>query len=253
MAPTLIESYTKDLSEWPHTGATRFIRFGFLLVSTSLFKVSEYQILKPEDDIVRYILIERVGVNISNAEFSNLILDLEDDGLSEQRIIRALLNSGALDYDQNVIVARVGLRNYSFVESGQSVDCFQVAGAYTQPKNHQKGIMSRTYLFLLNWYEHLVCDDMQTIPGARIWAGPIIRAGEVRIYNEKGESFEDVLGEKGMGKHTGFLPWNKGRLHSTDSWEPNKLQTTVQKFIVLVMSRSTCIKIGYVPLDSVRG
>ncbi|ATZ95698.1 hypothetical protein [Dickeya fangzhongdai] len=247
MAPTLIESYIKDLREWPHTGATLFVRSGFLLASRSLFKVSEHEILDPEDDIVRYILIECVGAHISDAELSNLIFDHEDDGLDEQGIIQELFRSGIIDQTQNVTVGRVGLRNYSFVEGGQPVGCFQVAGAYIQPTNHHKGIMSRTYLFLLNWYEHLVCDDMQTIPGARIWAGPMVRAGEVRIYNEKGKLFEDVLGEKGIGRHTGFLPWNKGRLFDISSWEPNKLQAMVQKFIVLIISRGTCLRIGFIP------
>ncbi len=245
MAPTLIESYTKDLREWPHTGATLFVRSGYLLASTSLFKVSEHEILAPEDDIIRYILIERVGARIGDVELSNLILDHEDDGLDEQSTIQELFRAGIIDQTQNVTAGRVGLRNYSFVEDGQRIDCFQVAGAYIQPKSHRKGIMSMTYLFLLNWYEHLVCDDMQTIAGAQIWAGPMVRAGEVRIYNEKGESFEDVLGEKGIGRHTGFLPWNKGRMFDTSPWDPNKLQTTVQKFIVLIISRDSCQRIGF--------
>lgn len=247
MAPTLIESYRKDLSEWPHTGDTRSVRFGFLLASRSLFKISEHEIIAPEDDVVRYILIERIGANIPDVELSNMILDYEDDGLNEQDIIQELLRSGVVDEANNVTTGRVGLRNYSFVEDGQDIDCFQVAGAYIQPTSHRKGIMSRTYVFMLNWYEHLVCDDMQTIPGARIWAGPMIRAGEVRIYNENGGSFEDVLGEKGIGRHNGFLPWNRGRLFDTSQWDPNQLQTTVQKFIVLIISRGTCLRIGFIP------
>ena len=88
---------------------------------------------------------------------------------------------------------------------------------------------------------------MQTIPGARIWSGPMICAGEVRIYNVNGGSFEDVLGEKGIGRHNGFLPWNRGRLFDTSQWDPNQLQTTVQKFIVLIISRGTCFRIGFIP------
>lgn len=87
----------------------------------------------------------------------------------------------------------------------------------------------------------------QTIPGAKIWAGPLVRAGEVRIYNENGKVSEDVLGEKGIGKHIGFMPWNKGRIYDVSGWLPNHLQTTVQKFIVLVISRDKSLKIGYMP------
>lgn len=247
MAPTLIDKYSKDLSEWPHTGDTRFVRYGFLLASRSLFKVSEYEIIDPKDDISRYIVIERVGSSISDTKLSTNIFDLEDDGLTEQEIIENLLHSGVLDQSKNQVAGRVGLRDYSFMENSVEIKCHQVAGAYIQPSSHRKGIMSRTYLFMLNWHQHLVCDDMQTIPGAKIWAGPLVRAGEVRIYNEKGEAFEDVLGVKGIGRNVGFMPWNKGRVCDISGWLPNHLQSTVQKFIVLVISRDTSLKIGYIP------
>lgn len=247
MAPTLTGQYSKDLSEWPHTGDTRFVRCGYLLASRSLFKISEHEIIEPEDDIRRYIVIERVGASISDTKLSTKIFDLQDDGLSEQAIIETILRSGVIDHSKNQVTGRVGLRNYSFMDNAVKIKCYQVAGAYIHPDSHRKGIMSRTYLFMLNWYGHLVCDDMQTIPGAKIWAGPLVRAGEVRIYNEKGDVFEDVLGEKGIGKHAGFVPWNKGQIYNVSGWHPNHLQTTVQKFIVLVISRDTSKEIGYMP------
>lgn len=248
MAPTLILRYSKDLSEWPHPGDTRFVRCGYFLTSRFLFKISEHEILPPfEDEIRRYIVIERIGSRVSEARLSTEILDLEDDGKTEQEIIQTLLKSTLIDHSKNTVAARIGLKDYSFVDTSGRIECYQVAGAFTMPSAHRKGIMSRSYLFLLNWYDHLVCDDMQTIPGAKIWAGPLIRGGEVRIYNENGEVFEDVLGEKGIGRHTGFLPWNRGRVSDVSGWRPNELQTTIQKFIVLIISRSTSLKIGFVP------
>lgn len=247
MAPTLTDKYHKDLSVWPHTGDTRFVRYGYFLASRSLFKVSEHKIIEPEDDIRRYIVIERVGASIGDTELSTKIFDLEDDGLSEQDIIKTILHTGVVDESKNQVAGRVGLRDYRFVENSVEIKCYQVAGAYTQPSYHRTGIMSRTYLFMLNWYQHLVCDDMQTIPGAKIWAGPLVRAGEVRIYNENGEVFEDVLGEKGIGKNRGFMPWNKGQIYDVSGWHPNHLQSTVQKFIVLVISLDTSLTIGYMP------
>ncbi|MEZ2604893.1 hypothetical protein [Kluyvera intermedia] len=73
-----------------------------------------------------------------------------------------------------------------------------------------------------------------------------MRTGDVRIYNAKTEAFEDVLGEYGMGKNTGFLPWNRGLLLDPElsSWSPNKVQVNVQKFIVLIISRCLRASVG---------
>lgn len=174
------------------------------------------------------------------------ILDKADDDIPEEDIIRELLRSGIIDESKNSIVGRIALREYSFVEDGNEVECYQVAGVETVKAIRQRGLCHRTYLFLLHWYEHLVCDDMQTIPGAKIWAGPLMRTGDVRIYNAKTETFEDVLGEYGMGKETGFLPWNRGLLLDAElsSWLPNKVQVNVQKFIVLIISRKTRTPVG---------
>lgn len=245
MAPTLDSAYSKDLSEFPHPGNTCVARFGFLINEASLFKISEIDIIAPEDDICLYVLMERVGSQ-NQGHLSEFILDRGDDGASEAEIIEELLRSGMLDESQNTVAGRIALREYSFIEYGNEISCYQVAGVETVKALRQRGLCYRSYLFLLQWYEHLVCDDTQTIPGAKIWAGPLMRTGDVRIYNAKTEAFEDVLGEYGEGKNTGFLPWNKGLLLTPElgSWLPNKVQVTVQKFIVLIISRNTRTPVG---------
>ncbi|MBJ8401656.1 MULTISPECIES: hypothetical protein [Citrobacter] len=245
MAPTLDSSYEKDLSEFPHKGETRNLRFGYILNEASLFKITEIEIIEPEDDNVRYIMIERVGATDHDA-VGEFILDSDDADISEQDTIRNLLDSDMLDETKNTVAGRIALRSYSFVENSRDIDCYQVSGVETTRALRQRGLCNKSYLFLLNWYEHLVCDDKQTIPGAKIWAGPLVRTGEVRIYNEKGMVFEDVLGDFGRGKSTGFLPWNKGTLQEYDlgPWRPNELQKTVQKFIVLIISRCTRSPVG---------
>ncbi|URR14399.1 hypothetical protein LT980_07375 [Citrobacter portucalensis] len=245
MAPTLDKSYEKDLSEFPHKGEIRNLRYGYILNEASLFKITEIEIIEPEDDNVRYILIELVGADDHDV-VGEFILDSDDNDINEQDTIRNLLSSGLLDETKNTVAGRISLRNYSFVENNEDIDCYQVSGVETIRSRRQRGLCNKSYLFLLNWYEHLVCDDKQTIPGAKIWAGPLVRTGEVRIYNEKGMVFEDVLGDFGRGKNTGFLPWNKGTLQEYDlgPWLPNELQKTVQKFIVLIISRSTRSPVG---------
>lgn len=245
MAPTLDSSYAKDLSEFPHQGETRVARFGFLINEASLFKISEIDIIEPEDDICLYILMEQVGAHDQD-KLMAFILDKADDNVPENEIIKELLNSDLIDESKNSTAGRIALREYSFRENGVEIESYQVAGVETVRALRQRGLCYRTYLFLLHWYEHLVCDDKQTIPGAKIWAGPLMRSGDVRIYNAKTETFEDILGEYGMGKNTGFLPWNKGLLLDPElgPWLPNKLQVTVQKFIVLIISRCTRPPLG---------
>ncbi|MCD2286640.1 hypothetical protein IPF19_16720 [Escherichia coli] len=245
MAPTLDSAYSKDLSEFPHKGETRVVRFGFLINEASLYKISEIEIIEPEDDICLYVSMERVGAH-NQGDLSEFILDRADEDAPEEEIIKEVLQSGLLDENKNTIAGRIALREYSFVEDGNEIECYQVAGVETVRERRQRGLCHRTYLFLLHWYEHLVCDDTQTIPGAKIWAGPLMRTGDVRIYNAKTETFEDVLGEYGMGKETGFLPWNRGLLLDAElsSWLPNKVQVNVQKFIVLIISRKTRTPVG---------
>ncbi|EPG9044502.1 hypothetical protein PGN83_06450 [Klebsiella aerogenes] len=245
MAPTLDSSYSKDLSEFPHSGETCVTRLGFLINEFSLFKISEITIIEPEDDIVLYILIEKVGASDQNV-LMEFVADKADEDFHEEEIISELLKSGIIDESQNTVAGRIALREYSFVEDGNEVDCYQVAGVETVKNIRQRGLCHRTYLFLLHWYEHLVCDDTQTIPGAKIWAGPLMRTGDVRIYNAKTETFEDVLGEFGVGKNTGFIPWNKGILLEMElsTWRPNQIQISVTKFIVLIISRCSRVPVG---------
>ncbi|AUX74199.1 hypothetical protein [Erwinia pyrifoliae] len=250
MAPTLIASsfFNKNIGEFAHQGETRFVRFGYMVAATSLFKLTELELIAPEDDIHTYITIEQVGGTYGNqTAVSEKILDLKDDGISEAEIIGHLLASELLDENANIHAGRIALRSYCFVEDGNEVSCNQVAGVGVEEAFQKKGISSRAYLFLLNWFEHLVCDDTQTIPGAKIWAGTLIRACEVRIYNENGHVFEDVLGELGKGRNRGFLPWNKGMLTDVSTWQPNEVRPTAQKYIVLVISRDTSLTVGLLP------
>lgn len=246
MAPTLNSAYSKDLSEFPHSGETRVSHYGFLINEASLFKISEITIVNPEDDIVLYTLIEKVGA-FDQEQLMEFVLDRADKEISEEDIIKELLTSEIIDESKNTVAGRIALREYSFIEeNGDEVNSYQVAGVETVKTIRQRGLCYRTYLFLLHWYTHLVCDDTQTIPGAKIWAGPLMRTGDVRIYNAKTTKFEDVLGEFGVGKNTGLIPWNRGKLLDMElsTWNPNRIQITVQKFIVLVISRCSRIPVG---------
>ncbi|WP_147200828.1 hypothetical protein [Pantoea sp. CCBC3-3-1] len=255
MAPTLIASslFHKNIGKFAHEGDTCLVRFGYLFTDQALYKLSQLELIEPEDEIHTYITIEQVGASDGNAgRISDTIIDMTFDDASDEEIIKRLLNSGFIDESNNIDAGRIALRSYSFTDdNGDEVAAPQVAGVKVERAFQQQGLSSRAYMFLLNWYEHLVCDDDQTVQGAKIWAARLYDICDVQIYNAKGQIFEGRLGERGEGgkgpERKGFLPWNKSTLVDLSHWAPNEVQKTVQKFIVLMISRDTSPPVGYCP------
>lgn len=124
MAPTLDSAYSKDSSEFPHKGETRVVRFGFLINEASLYKISEIEIIEPEDDICLYVSMELVGAR-DQGDLSEFILDRADEDAPEEEIIKEVLQSGLLDENKNTIAGRIALREYSFVEDGNEIECYR--------------------------------------------------------------------------------------------------------------------------------
>lgn len=249
MAPTLVSpsSFDKDIGKFAHQGETCFVRYGYLFTNLALYKLTQLKLVDHKDEVHTYVTIDRVGAaNNDYAAITDVILDMQD-GASEVEIVEHLLTSGLLDESNNEPAGRIALRDYYFTDdNGEEVVAPQVAGVKVERPFQQQGLSSRAYMFLLNWFEHLVCDDDQTVQGAKIWAVRLYDICNVRIYNAKGQVFEDRLSELGVGAK-GFLPWNKGMLVDLNGWTPNEVQKTVQKFIVLIISRDTSPPIGYCP------
>ncbi|NIF22271.1 hypothetical protein [Candidatus Pantoea multigeneris] len=247
MAPTLVlgSSFDKDISKFAHEGETCFVRSGYLFTNIALYKLTQLRLVDPEDEIHTYVTIERVGAADDDYEaITDVILDMKDDA-SDAEIVEHLLGSGLLDEAKSQPAGRIALRDYHFTDDdGKAVVAPQVAGVKVERSFQQQGLSSRAYIFLLNWFEHLVCDDDQTVQGAKIWAVRLYDICDVRIYNAKGQVFEDRLSDLGVGAK-GFLPWNKGMLVDLSGWTPNEIQKNVQKFIVLIISRDTSPQVGY--------
>jgi hypothetical protein len=158
-----------------------------------------------------------------------------------------LFDSGYLDETRNVVAGRIVLGCYYFTDdAGIEVEAPQIAGEKIERGLQQQGLTSRSYMFLLTWYEHLVFDEEQTVNGAKIWANRLYYQCDVRIYNGKGQVYEDRLSKLGIGAK-GFLPWNKGMHVDLSGWHPNEIQLTVQKFIVLIISLYTTPVVGFCP------
>jgi len=247
---TLIPSsfFDKNIGKFAHKGETSLLRFGYLFTNDALYKLSQLELIEPEDEIHTYITIECVGAaDDDKASITKTIAKMVDDDASDEEIIKHLLDSGYVDESKNVDAGRIALRSYFFIDdAGQEVEAPQVAGVKVERPFQQQGLSSRAYMFILNWFDHLVCDEEQTVPGAKIWAGRLYDQCDVRIYNGKGQVFEDRLSELGVGAK-GFLPWNKGMLVDLSGWTPNQVQQKVQKFIVLIISRDTSPSVGYCP------
>lgn len=253
MAPTLIasSSFHKNIGKFAHEGDTCLLRFGYLFTRDALYKLSQLRLIEPEDEIHTYITIERVGAAEDNYDrITKTIAKMVDDDASDEEIIKHLLDSGYLDHTKNIAAGRIALRSYYFIDdAGYELEAPQIAGVKVERQFQQQSLSSRAYMFLLNWYEHLVCDEEQTIQGAKIWAVGLYDQCNVRIYNGKGLVFEDRLSELGVGAK-GFIPWNKGMLIDLSGWIPNEVQQTVQKFIVLIISRNTTQPVGFCPAES---
>lgn len=250
MAPTLIpsSSFDKNIGKFAHKGETCLCRFGYLFTTDALYKLSHLKLIDPEDEIHTYITIDRVGAADDNyVRITKAIAELAEQDASDEEVIRHLFDSGYLDETKNVVAGRIALRSYYFKDdAGVEVNAPQIAGVKVERKFQHQGLTSRSYMFLLNWYEHLVCDEEQTVNGAKIWANTLYYHCDVRIYNGKGQVYEDRLSDLGVGAK-GFLPWNKGMHVDLSSWSPNQIQLTVQKFIVLIISRSTTPLVGFCP------
>ncbi|KTR46875.1 hypothetical protein NS303_17685 [Pantoea ananatis] len=250
MAPTLIASslFRKNIGKFAHEGETCLLRFGYLFTTDALYKLCQLELIEPEDEIHTYITIERVGAAEDNyARITNIIAKMSGEDASDEEIIKHLLSSGYLDHNRNVDAGRIALRSYYFTDdAGYEVVAPQVAGVKVERAFQQQGLSSRAYMFLMNWFEHLVCDEEQTVQGAKIWASRLYDQCNVRIYNGKGQVFEDRLSELGVGAK-GFLPWNKGMNVDLSAWRPNQVQQVVQKFIVLIISRGATPNVGFCP------
>lgn len=68
--------------------------------------------------------MELVGAR-DQGDLSEFILDRADEDAPEEEIIKEVLQSGLLDENKNTIAGRIALREYSFVEDGNEIECYR--------------------------------------------------------------------------------------------------------------------------------
>lgn len=237
MAPSLIDSYSKVLGKFPDCDSNLLIREGYIIAprTYSFVRLSEYKLTGL--NAPPYCLVAtQVGCG-TEEWFETYSQELFADGLSEQEIIDELLISGMENEEEDIVIARFAYRPYRFIaQEGEQIG-MQIKGAFVDPDYEQFGLARTVYGFLLNWYDHIICDNKQTVYGARIWARGMLAVGRVQIYDTSLPGFVDVLTEGGIG-HGQIRPWDGLDLNQAQlsDWGENFLNVEPCNQIVNIIS-----------------
>ncbi|MEI7366702.1 hypothetical protein PJ912_14840 [Pectobacterium colocasium] len=251
MAPSLIDSYSKELDKFPDCDSKTLIREGYIIAprTFSFIRLSEYQLTGLNAPPYCLVATE-VGCG-TEGWFELHSQELSSEGQSEQEIIEKLLTSGMENEEHDTVIARFAYRPYRFLaQNGEQVG-MQIKGAFVHSDLEQFGLARTVYGFLLNWYDHIVCDNKQTVYGARIWARGMLAVGRVQIYDANLPGFVDVLAEGGIG-YGRFKPWDGLNLSQAQlsDWGDNHLNVESCTQIVNIISAcdKKCVigKITYV-------
>ncbi|MFJ5366668.1 hypothetical protein ACIPR9_16360 [Pectobacterium punjabense] len=237
MAPSLIDSYSKDLGNFPDCDSKTLIREGYIIAprTNSLVRLSEY--LLTGLNAPPYCLVAtEVGCG-TEGWFELYSQELSSEGKNEQQIIDQLLVSGMENEERDVVIARFVYQPYRFLVQDDEQIGMQIKGAFVHSDLEQFGLARTVYGFLLNWHDHIVCDNKQTVYGAKIWARGMLAVGRVQIYDANLPGFVDVLAEGGIG-HGRLKPWDGLNLSQAQlsDWGDNHLNVESCTQIVNIIS-----------------
>ncbi|HHL4119482.1 TPA: hypothetical protein ACQ7VF_005356 [Klebsiella pneumoniae] len=239
MAPSLIAAYNKVLADFPECEEREKIRVGYTVGSDfSVLRLTEWAL---KGSSYQYCLTVSVVGAPHNEWLQEVAIELDDSGHEENHIvdtIRSLVGSEPED-DDGIQIARFVYKDFLFCSQQGSHVGVQIKGAFVDPGKEQKGLARLIYGFLLNWHEHLICDDHQTVYGARIWAVGMLNVGKVKVYDNIKKVFVDVLAEGGVGIK-GFKPWDAMMLSEAQlrHWNPMHISINPSSQILTIISAS---------------
>lgn len=169
MAPSLIHGHSKNLSKFPGCTSKELIREGDIIAprSHSLIRLSEYKLTGADTPFC--LVVTEVGCG-TDGWYEEYGLERSMDGQSEKEIIQELLGSGMENEENDCVIARFAYQPYHLQAHSGPQQGMQIKGAFVDPLLEQKSLARTVYGFLLNWYDHIVCDNKQTVYGAKIWA-----------------------------------------------------------------------------------
>ncbi|MQL47508.1 hypothetical protein GEA64_05665 [Photorhabdus khanii] len=236
MAPNLISSYSKDLSKKPSCVSSNIIdEFYHLSPEDDLLKIIEYALAGSE---YNYYL-EIIYMGCSTPDFYSEHAEcLRKCGYSTERIIDELLSLDMHESSEDALVGRVSYNDFNFVDKEITQTGKQIKGVYIDIDYQRAGLASSIYNILLLKHRYLICDSIQSLSGGSLWAGSIIKLGEVRIYDVIEKKFLDVLTPHGVGVN-GVVPWSALDLPVSElpKWEPRPLSPESCHHIVNIISK----------------
>jgi len=244
MAPSLISgNYAKDLSKTPS-------------LSGGFFHSKAHDFIIPDDTAI-YRIVENT---YDKADYKNIAVvyelafhspdfieeqidELRENEVSDEDVIKAIIELGMEDEDNSVIVARFAYDDFVFLDQNQQkASGKQIRGAYVDQEKSGAGLAGQIYRQLVQIYGHLICDNTQTEFGAALWAGTIRDvAGRVDIYDCTAQKYVEELDDLAIGVR-GFIPWDLSaaipHLHQfqLSRWKNYPFEIKSCRHIVLIVS-----------------
>lgn len=237
MSPNFTNSYSKNLNRNPDCDREYELEsFYYLSIQGDLLKITEYALIGSEFHY--YSKIVSLGCT-SDGFYSQYSQELREQNFSDENIIDELLKLDMHDEEEDTLVGRVAYNNFTFLDDGVSIVGKQIRGIYIIDEYQLIGIARSIYKILIIRHGHIVCDSMQTLSGASLWANAIVKLGEVKIYDTIKREFIDKLTSRGCGVN-GVLPWSAQGLTQMEisRWEPKKLSMESCHHIVNIISDS---------------
>ncbi|OWO80555.1 hypothetical protein B5C26_17375 [Photorhabdus luminescens] len=236
MAPNLISSYSKDLSKKPSCVSSNIIdEFYYLSPEDDLLKIIEYALAGSEYDYYSEIIYMGCSTPDFYSEHAEY---LRKCGYRTKRIIDELLSLDMHESSEDVLVGRILYNDFNFIDNGITQTGKQIKGVYIDIDYRRVGLASSIYNSLLLKHRYLICDNIQSLSGGSLWAGSIVKLGEVRIYDVIRKKFLDVLTPRGVGVN-GVVPWSVLDLPISElsKWEPRPLSPESCHHIVNIISK----------------
>nr|WP_314266049.1 hypothetical protein [uncultured Moellerella sp.] len=236
MSPNFTRNYSKDLNRKPDCEKEiKIDSFYYLSREGDLLKITEFALIGSEYDYYAEIISMGCGTDGFFAEYAML---LRARNIPGEKIIEELLSSGMHYEEEDRLIGRIAYKDFTFFDCGITKMGKQIRGVTLRDNYQGMGVARHIYKGLLLKHNYLICDNLQTIGGASLWAAGMVKIGEVRIYDTLQKSFIDTLTPYGCGVN-GIIPWSAQGLSQMDmaSWEPRKLSMDSCQHIVNIISK----------------
>ncbi|EIJ2222172.1 hypothetical protein LIA61_000596 [Vibrio parahaemolyticus] len=210
MAPAVIVDYSKNLSN-PPLGLDREspqkIQAFFNTMDGFIYEYREYPIKGSSHSGC----IEVVCFEYSPED--DFTLEHADTQFSEHGCkYKAAEEALALEIppEEEKVVARYVYSDAKvcFQNPDETVTGKQIRGAYVDPEYSGAKLTKEVYLTILEQYDVLVSDNVQSVDGHGLWAYGVCNWGEVSVYDSKTQRILSRMLPTGTSPDQGVVPWS---------------------------------------------